>query len=82
MDRRGRHQQRYQDPAVRLHIFIAAAVQAACFIGRYNERVTFTITRVPRDGTSRAGERVDLLVYFRPGADADPVATVMMPNEA
>jgi hypothetical protein len=49
--------------------------------GRGQDRVTFTVSRVPREGASVTPEPMQLVMHIGPGDTAEPVLTIMLPGE-
>lgn len=72
--------QTYQDEPGRLWDVLWMALQAAKNAGSGQE-VPFSLCRVPRDDSSVEPIQVFLKMVIGPGDDAEPVITIMMPNE-
>lgn len=69
-----------QSEAGRLWDVVVLAAHAARLHRRSGrDRVPFSVMRVPRGG--RRAERAELVVHIGPGDEAEPVLTVMLPNE-
>lgn len=69
-----------QDEAGRLWDVVWMAHLAARTAGNV-ERCTFDLYRVPREGRGNQPRRVSLAMQVGPGDNAEPVITIMQPNE-
>ena len=82
MDRGNAEQSRtYQDQAGRLwDVLYLAAVKARSLRGRRQNQLLYELRVVPRPGHDHPRLRT-LKLVIGPGDDAEPVATIMLPNE-
>ena len=71
----------YQDESGRLWDVVWLASLAARRNGG-SSIVNFTIVRIPADGHSTEPQEVDLMLHIGPGDSAEPVLTIMFPNES
>ena len=71
--------QTYQDQSGRLWDVVWMAAQAAR--RGHGDRLAFQLYRVPRGGRSVRPRLVTLHLHIGPGDDADPVITIMLPDE-
>ncbi len=69
-----------QDEAGRLWDVVWMAHLAARTAGNV-ERCLFDLYRVPREGRGNRPRRVSLAMHIGPGDNAEPVITIMQPNE-
>ncbi|EKL9720603.1 hypothetical protein PS692_004352 [Escherichia coli] len=69
-----------QDEAGRLWDVVWMAHLAARTAGNV-ERCLFDLYRVPREGRGNRPRRVSLAMQIGPGDNAEPVITIMQPNE-
>ena len=71
-----------QDTTGRLHdVLMLAFLAAAAARGAVRDRVDFTLTRVPREGTGTSPRPVTLRMVIGPGDSPDPVITIMFPGD-
>ena len=76
-----RQSRTYQDQAGRLwDVLYLAAVKARSLRGRRQNQLQYEIHVVPRPGHDHPRLRT-LKLVIGPGDDAEPVATIMLPNE-
>lgn len=71
-----------QDEHGRLWDVITQAARAARMPrNRDLDRVPFTVLRIPNEGQGRTPRPVQLVLHIGPGDNAEPVLTIMLPNE-
>lgn len=71
----------HQDLTGRLWDVLFLAAHVARFANPGNERVSFEIDRVPRDGRSTRAETTVLHMVIGPGDNGEPVITILQPHE-
>jgi hypothetical protein len=71
----------HQDLTGRLWDVLFLAAHGARFANPGNERVSFEIDRVPRDGRSTRAETTALHMVIGPGDNGEPVITILQPHE-
>lgn len=48
---------------------------------RSDDRLTYTIVRIPNEARATVAGPLDLVLHIGPGDDGEPVVTVMLPGE-
>ena len=71
----------YQDQSGRLWDVLFMAAYAARTKANTDSQLLFELYRVPRDGCSIESELTTLKLVVGPGDDAEPVMTVLLPEE-
>lgn len=73
--------QTHQDQSRRLWDVLFMAAYAARSKADADSQMLFELYRVPRDGRSTAAELTTLKLVVGPGDDAEPVMTILLPQE-
>jgi hypothetical protein len=73
--------QLHQDQAGRLWDVLFMSAYAIRTHGGADDRLNFSLYRVPRDGCSTTPELVTLKLIVGPGDDGQPVMTILLPQE-
>ena len=71
----------YQDQSGRLWDVLFMAAYAARAQANAASQLRFELVRVPRDGRSTQAEPTTLKLVVGPGDDAEPVMTILLPQE-
>ena len=71
----------YQDQSGRLWDVLFLAAYAARAKAHAASQLRFELVRVPRDGRSTQAEPTTLKLVVGPGDDAEPVMTILLPQE-
>ena len=71
----------YQDQSGRLCYVLFMAAYAARTKANTDSQLLFELYRVPRDGRSIEAELTTLKLVVGPGDDAEPVMTILLPEE-
>ena len=72
----------YQDESGRLWDVLFMAYFAICTSRRTGDQLHFSLYRIPRDGCSREAIEVNLKLIVGSGDSAEPVVTILLPDES
>ena len=72
----------YQDEPGRLWDVLFMAYYAICTSRETGDRLHFSLYRIPRDGCSGEAIEVSLKLIVGPGDSAEPVVTILLPDES
>lgn len=75
------NRQTHQDQSGRLWDVLSMAAYAARANAEAGPELRFELHRVPRDGHSNEAELATLKLMVGPGDNAEPVMTILLPNE-